>query len=121
MRNLPDRWVCTSWNPGRGNDAHGMDEIGCHRFDLDSQENRVSNGVQRYPCSEAYCLRKNKNTGNVYCRFHFLYSLQDEPVIAKPPFSSFYRLYLALNCYNKAADQHGLAGQYRHVTSTPVS
>lgn len=80
----------------------------------------VCNGIY-YPCSEAYCLRKNKNTGNVYCRFHFLYSLQDEPVIAKPPFSSFYRLYLALNCYNKAADQHGLAGQYRPVISTPVS
>lgn len=93
----------SAWNPEPRHGAHKMDEIAATALPVDGPENRVShlsgilNRVQRHQCSEAYCLRKDKDTGNVYCRFHFPWPLRDEPDLAKPAFSKFYRLHPCRN------------------------
>jgi hypothetical protein len=110
----------SAWNPEPRHGAHRMDEIAAIALPVDGQENRVShlsgilNRVQRHQCSEAYCLRKGKDTSNVYCRFHFPWPLRDEPDLAKPAFSKFYRLHPCrndpnLNCYNRLMSMAWLA------------
>jgi hypothetical protein len=87
---------------------------------LERQENNVRHlsgivsRVQKHHCSTTYCLRKNKLTGLVSCRFHFPWRLQNEPTLEKPPTSNFHRLFCRrndshLNPYNRLVSMAWLA------------
>jgi hypothetical protein len=98
-----------------------MGEIAAIALPVDGQENRGShlsgilNRVQRHQCSEAYCLRKDKDTDwQCLLPVSLPWLLRDEPDLAKPGFSKFYRLHPCrndpnLNCYNRVMSMAWLA------------
>jgi hypothetical protein len=62
--------------------------------DQHNQMDRLSavvNRVQRHHCTEAYCLRKEKATGNIVCRFNYPQALREEPTVAKPIGNTYLR------------------------------
>jgi len=111
----------SAWNPEPRHGAHRMGEIAAIALPVDGQENRGShlsgilNRVQRHQCSEAYCLRKDKDTDwQCLLPVSLPWLLRDEPDLAKPGFSKFYRLhpcrnYPNLNCYNRLMSMAWLA------------
>ncbi|KAF7137061.1 hypothetical protein CNMCM5793_006912 [Aspergillus hiratsukae] len=73
----------------------------------------IVNRVQAHICNH-YCMRKNKETGVIRCRFHFPQEIRDEPVLAKPEGSGYYRLLPIrndpnLNAYNRIVSMSWLA------------
>ena len=110
----------SAWNPDPQRGARSLDEISAMSLPLERQENNVRHlsgivsRVQKHHCSTTYCLRKNKVTGQVSCRFHFPWRLQNEPTLEKPPTSNFHRLFCRrndshLNPYNRLVSMAWLA------------
>lgn len=52
---------------------------------------QVLNRVQRHRCTDAYCLRQNRSTGVVECRFGAPWRLRDEPDLVKEPGRSWFK------------------------------
>ncbi|KAH0826840.1 hypothetical protein AYO21_07253 [Fonsecaea monophora] len=74
----------------------------------------VVNRVQRHQCSEAYCLRKEKATGTIKCRFNYPQPERETPGLEIPVGSTFYRFQPArndgrLNNYNRLVSLAWLA------------
>lgn len=74
----------------------------------------IVNRVQVHDCGTAYCQRKDRETGEIYCRFRFPFPETEIPYLAKPPRCSYYRFYpirnrADLNPYNRTISLSWLA------------
>ncbi|EED14664.1 conserved hypothetical protein [Talaromyces stipitatus ATCC 10500] len=58
---------------------------------------QISNSVQRHTRSNSYCLRKEKGSNQVSCRFHFPHSIRNDAAVEIAPGHHFYCFYPVRN------------------------
>ncbi|EED11568.1 hypothetical protein TSTA_008640 [Talaromyces stipitatus ATCC 10500] len=86
-------------NPQPGQMVADTTERSPIQLEFADQENtvgflsRVANRVQRHNCSQRYCLRKEKGSDVLSCRFHFPHSIRTEPIVERAPGHQYYRFY----------------------------